>query len=160
MKHISSKMKAFYAIALVTLSVTVSSFTEKSGGEGFEVYLNNRLLVQQFGTKMSTVHSIQLDQRFSGDQLVVKYYHCGQAGKNRVITIRDAQDKVLKQWKYPNNAASSMASSEAGMSCPVKDILGLQKTNPGKLSLHYSSDQLPKGRLLAVLIGAEVVKAK
>ncbi|MEI9912962.1 MAG: hypothetical protein WDO71_26965 [Bacteroidota bacterium] len=46
------------------------------------------------------------------------------------------------------------------MACKVKDILTLQKSNPGKLGLYYSSSELPKGRLLATIISEELAKVK
>jgi len=36
---------------LLLASVTFSSFTDRKGGEGFEIYLNNKLVVQQFGNQ-------------------------------------------------------------------------------------------------------------
>jgi hypothetical protein len=135
------------AMAMLGIIAALFSFTT-GGGEGFEIYLNNRLLVQQFGNQMNNVKSIQLDNRFSNDQLVIKYHHCGHIGKNRNVTVRDEKNKILKEWKFADVAAASLAISDASMVCKVKDILGLQKNNSGKLGLYYSSSELPKGRLL------------
>jgi hypothetical protein len=145
-------MKALTIMAAVAISATLFSFSGKKGGEGFEIFLNNKLLLQQFGSKTNEIKSIQLDQRFSNDQLVVKYHHCGQVGKNRSITIKDAQNKILKEWKFANVSAAGLSASDAAMAFKVKDILGL---HPGKLNLYYSSTELPKGKLLVTLIVAD-----
>jgi len=142
-------MKALAIMAAVAISATLFSFSGKKGGEGFEIFLNSKLVLQQFGSKMDDVKSIELDNRFSNDQLVIKYYHCGQAGKNRSITIRDAQNKILKEWKFADVSTAGLSVSEASMACKVKDILSL---HAGKLNLYYTSAQLPKGRLLAMLV--------
>lgn len=157
MTQFISKLKAMAVLALLT---TFFSFSANKGGEGFEIYLNSKLVLQQFGNQMNTVKNIQLDQRFSDDQLVIKYHHCGQVGKNRSIVIKDAGNNILKEWKFANTSAASLPSSDVAMYCKVKDILSLQKSNPGKLGLYYSSSELPKGRLLANIVTAELAKSK
>ena len=158
MKQIS--IKIIPAIGLLVMTVLLTSFSSKKGGEGFEIYLNSKLILQQFGNQMNTIKSIQLDNRFPDGQLVIKYHHCGQVGKNRAITIRDEQNKILKEWKFANVSAAGLAISDAAMVCKVKDILSLQKSNPGKLGLYYSSNELPKGRLLATIVTGDLTRAK
>ncbi|MFI5133349.1 MAG: hypothetical protein ACHQEB_03380 [Chitinophagales bacterium] len=141
---------------MVALCATLFSFAGKMGGEGFEIYLNNKLVLQQFGSQVSNVKSLQLDQRFLNDQLSVKYYHCGQAGKNRSISIKDGQNKILKEWRFADAPAS-----DAAMICPVKDILNLRKvTTSTTFNLYYSSKELPNGRLLTSIVLAAESKSK
>ncbi|MBL7745542.1 MAG: hypothetical protein JNN00_18875 [Chitinophagaceae bacterium] len=160
MKKVILTTRSAALLALIAAIALFSSFSANRGGEGFEIYLNSKLVLQQFGSNMNTIKSIQLDQRSANDQLVVKYYHCGHAGKNRSIAIKDARNKILKEWKFTNTSAASLSISDAAMSCKVKDILTIQKTNPGQLSLYYSSDEIPKGRLLANIISGDLAKAK
>jgi hypothetical protein len=160
MKQITGTSKTIAAIALIALFTTASSFSSKKGGEGFEIFLNSKVVLQQFGSQMNIIKSIELDQRFFDDQLVIRYHHCGQTGKNRSITIRDSQNKILKEWKFANVSAANLAISEATMACNIKDILSLHKNNPGKLSLYYSSLELPAGRLLANIILSDKSSAK
>jgi hypothetical protein len=142
------------ALSLLTIGVVLFSFSPK-GGEGFEIYLNNKLVMQQFGSQMASVKSFPIDQRFSNDQLTVKYYHCGQVGKNRHITIKDGQNKVIKEWRFNDD------SKNAAMNCPVKEILSFQKGNAeSKLGLYYSSSELPKERLLVSIVLTTENKAK
>lgn len=134
-------------LSLLVLSTALFSFSGKPGGEGFEVYLNNKLIVQKFGNQMNTAQPIQLNQGSPNDELTIKYYHCGTIGKNRVLTIKDGQDKTLKEFRFAD--ASSNAS---GMKCSVKDIFSLKKGNNSTLKLYYTSSELPRGRLLATLV--------
>jgi hypothetical protein len=144
-------------VLLLTLSAVLFSFSVKTteklfprsdfGGEGFEVYLNNKLVLQQFGEKMNSVKSIELDQSASNGQLAIRYFHCGQPGKSRVVTIKDEQNVVLKEWRFGDTKDAS-----AKLCCNVKDILSLPKIKAGKkVNLYYTSTELPKGRLLAIL---------
>jgi hypothetical protein len=142
MKSIISKTMSLVAIAAALLS-----FSPKPGGEGFEISLNNKVLIQRFGNEMNNVSSLQLNPAASNDQLIVKYHHCGRVGKNRVISIRDGQNNLLKEFRYAD------ASTPVGaMSLPVKDILNLKKGNANTVKLYYASTELPNGRLLTSII--------
>jgi hypothetical protein len=81
---------------------------------------------------------------------MVKYYHCGQVGKNRVITVKDSENKILKEWRFADATASVAGPVE--MTCKVKDIAGLYKGKEIALKLFYTSSELPKGRLLTNII--------
>ena len=145
-------------VLLITLSGMLFSFSVKTaetlfpysnnfGGEGFEVYLNDKLVLQQYGEKMNTVKTLELDQSASNGQLAIRYYHCGKPGKSRVVTIKDEQNVVLKEWRFGD---AKDASSK--VSCNVKDIFALPKFKAGKkLNLYYAAAELPNGRLLATL---------
>lgn len=155
MLAIISKTKAIKRLAGIALSAVLFSFSTGSGGEGFEIYLNNKLVLQQYGKDLNTVKTLKLDQASDNDQLSVKYYHCGRVGKSRTITIKDGQDKVLKQWKF-----TDVANAAASMSCSVKDILDLQKGKDKTLKLYYSSSELPQGRQLVSIVAGTKAVAK
>jgi hypothetical protein len=157
MKKINYQPKVLFA-SLIALSLVLYSFSLRTaeaivhnfGGEGFEVYINNKLVLQQFGEKMNNVKTIQLDQSASNGQLAIRYYHCGQPGKSRVVTIKDEKNVILKQWKFGDTKDAS-----AKICCNVKDILALPKLKAGqKVNLFYASSQLPDGRMLATLTAA------
>ena len=151
MKKINYQPKAVLA-SLILLCTVLFSFTFKTaetifGGEGFEVYLNNKLVLQQYGKDLNTVKMIKFDQTASNGELAIKYYHCGQAGKNRIVSITDEQNVVLKQWKFGDTKDPS-----AKLCCSMKDIFALPKLKEGKtVNLFYSSNELPEGRVLAIL---------
>lgn len=149
MKSIISK-----PMALVVICAILSSFSPKPGGEGFEIYLNNKVVLQQYGGDMNTVKSLQLTQSSAADQLTVKYHHCGKIGKNRIITIKDGQNKVLKEFRY-----TDAATPVSAMAINVKDILSLKKGS-STLKLFYSSSELPNGRVLASINTSSGITAR
>lgn len=156
MKKINYQPTILFAL-LIALSGVLFSFSVKTaetifinnsfGGEGFEVYLNDKLILQQYGEKMNTVKTLELDQSASNGELAIRYYHCGRPGKRRVVTIKDEQNVVLKEWRFGDAKDVS-----ARVSCNVKDIFALPKFKAGKkVNLFYAASELPNGRLLATL---------
>jgi hypothetical protein len=139
-------MKALLSKTMVLSAICISlfSFSPKPGGEGFEIYLNNKVVLQQYGKEINTVKSLELSQASPDDKMVIKYHHCGQVGKNRVITIKDAQNKTLKEFRYVDAATPVSA-----MEIKLKEILNLKKSSI--LKLYYTSSELPNGRILASL---------
>ena len=128
---------------LFAMCTTLFSFLSKPGGEGFEIYLNNKVVLQQFGGDMNTVESLQLNSSGNNDKLTIKYHHCGKVGKNRIITVKDGQNKVLKQFRY-----ADAVTPVSPMAVNVNDILSFKKKD-NTLKLFYSSSELPNGRVLA-----------
>ena len=137
-------MKSIMTKSMLALAIcaTLVSFRNKPGGEGFEIFLNNKVVVQQFGNDMSKVKNIQLTQSLAAGQLTIKYHHCGRIGKNRIVTVKDAHNKVLKEFNY-----ADAATPVAVMTVNLKDLLNLMKGN-NQLKLYYSSSELPNGRML------------
>lgn len=137
-------MRSIIKTALVAFCAILFSFSPNPGGEGFEIYLNNKIILQQYGGDMDKVKSLQLNAPSPEDKLTVKYHHCGRVGKNRVITIKDVQNNTLKEFRF-----ADAATPVSAMMIPVKDIIGLKKGNNSTLKLYYTSSELPKGRVLA-----------
>lgn len=121
----------------------LSSFSLKFGGEGYQIFVNSKMVLESFGKDMNTVKSISLNGFPENSLLTVRYYHCGKIGKNRVVAIKDNRQQVLKEWRYDD--ATEVVS---GMKCGVRDIIQLKKGNTD-LFLYYTSSELPNGRLLA-----------
>ena len=138
-------------MALVSLFAVASSFTTPWGGDRYRVYINNKLVTEQFVLLQKTAPVIQLDQRSQADQVSVYYSHCGKAGSARHLTIKDAQGKDLKTWNFAD------AAVDAPMVCKAKDIFGLHAQ---KLGLYYSSKELPAGRLLATVVLSKDIVAQ
>lgn len=145
MKSIFSK-----AMMLVAIAAALVSFTPSFGGEGFEISLNGKVLLQQFGKDLHTVKDLQVGQLLPQDKLTIRYFHCGQAGKNRVVTVKDRQNHVLKVWHYED-----AASAQGGMLCSSQDIISLKKAGNNVFKLYYSSNELPGGRLLVNIVAGE-----
>ena len=141
-------MKSFISKTLVmaTVCVTIFSFVPNPGGEGFEISLNNKVMIQQYGSDMNNLKSLQLNQVSPDEKLTIRYHHCGKIGRNRVVTIKDEQNKLLKEFRYDDPTTPTGA-----MSLPVKDILHLKKGSRAAFKLYYSSSELPGGRILATI---------
>ena len=137
-------IKSTALLVLLACSTTLLSFSEIRGGEGFEIYLDNKLLVQRFGNEMNKVAQVQLDSRLADSKITVKYHHCGKVGKNRVITLKNADNKILKQWKFRD-----VDQPYGAMSCNVQNILNVETKGQSQLNLYYASSELPSGRQLA-----------
>ena len=137
MKSIISK-----TMTLLVICATAFSFAPKPGGEGFEILLNEKVMVQRYGNDLNEVQSLQLNHASASDKLTIKYYHCGKVGKNRVITFKDVDNNIIKEFHYPdaNNPV-------AVMTLKVQDIMNLKKGNT-TLRLYYSSSELTSGRML------------
>jgi hypothetical protein len=139
---------------VLTLSLTMFSFSHPFGGEGFEVYLGKQLLSQHFGNGAAPDKNIAIEARQADEEFIVKYYHCGQPGTNRVITVRNSAGKMVRQWQYGN-----AKRADAGMSCPVKGLLELQGSNPGTLGIYYSSNEVKaEKRIFSVIPAPAVVR--
>jgi len=124
----------------------VFSFSARFGGEVFEIFLNNKLVVQQIVARHEAVKTLQLDQSVSDGSVMVKYTHCGQPGTDRSIILKDENNNIVRKWHFVDNAEYKT------MSCKVEEILSLKKTNGTKFSMYYVSKELPEGRLLASIV--------
>src|ERR1700730_10345830 len=100
MLQIKSKSIAVKPLVLAALCATLFSFSGKMGTDSFEIRLNNKPVIQQYVTQKAAVKSLQLDQSVYNEQIDVYYSHCGQIGKDGSITIKDGQNKILKEWNF------------------------------------------------------------
>jgi hypothetical protein len=139
------KLRALITLSAVAISVALFSFVPVPGGEGFEVYKNNKLILEQFGNDMKNVKTLQLDDIQSTDLLTIKYFHCGEVGKNRHIIIRNTGNSELKNWQFTNTSLQ-----DKGMSFHPAEIIRNGK-NVNKVSVFYTSTEIPKEKLLVML---------
>jgi hypothetical protein len=132
---------------LILFCSVVFSFSPKTGGDSFEIWLNGKRILQQYVYIAKGVQTLELTSTSDNDKLDIYYSHCGQIGKSRYITIKDEKERSLKVWKFADTPGKN-----AAMSFKLKDILGLRKNKTDKLNLFYTSHELPDGRLLATII--------
>jgi len=148
MRLIKLKTRAVKLLALVVFSTAFSSFSGKMGGDSFEIYINKKLVVQQFVSQSSAVKSFQLDASNANSEIDIYYRHCGLTGKSRNIIVKDGENHLLKEWHF-----SDASGSNTSMTCRVKDLLNFGKIKGiSKLNLYYSSKEMPKERLLAAVL--------
>jgi hypothetical protein len=131
----------------------IFSFSGKKGGDSFQIYVDGKLVVEQYVSIAKGVQTLQLAQIASKERIDVYYSHCGKTGTARVISIKNADNKTLKNWKFAD------AAEKSAMTCQIKDILALQKDKTAKLNLYYTSKEMPEGRLLAVINSSNVKTA-
>lgn len=144
-------MKSRKSLLMLSVLAIVSffcSFTSPAGGEGFEIYLDNKLVLQKFNQDMKNLKNLPLNASNAKSELQVKFYHCGMIGKNRTLSLKDSKNNVLKQWQFGDEASKNFA-----ISVPVGEILAVQKkAGSSTLYLYYSAKEASNGRLLAGIV--------
>ena len=146
MTTLSRISKSIIAAAILTAALLLFSFVHRNtGGEGFEVYLNDKLMLQQFGPISKDTKILNLEKAGPADKLSVKYYHCGNVPKSSLLTLRNEKNDVLKKWMF-----SAAKEKTVDVSCKAGEILNLGKEKSG-LQLYFSSTEIPDGRLLAAI---------
>jgi len=155
MLPIISHRIAAKTLALLAVCATLVSFSTFRGAHSFRIYLNDKLILEQYVGAKEGIKTFDLSNANYNDKLSVYYNECGQVGKGRTIAIKDENNKTLKEWHYAD--ATSLTS---GMSCKVGEILDLQKNRNAKLQLYYSSKIMPEGKVLAsIAVGSKESKA-
>lgn len=138
-----NKRRFIVTTFLAAISTILFSFSTFIGGDMFEIYVNNNLVVQQHIADTKTVKNLLWNKGNQMDQIKIRYSHCGIAGKNRNITIKNSHDQVLKKWQFSD-------SPDDTMNFRINDVSTLQNTNTA-LYIYYTSKELPNGKLLATI---------
>jgi hypothetical protein len=157
MQTINKKSMLLMA-AMLAFSSLLFSFTPRPGGEHYRIYINKKLVVEQFVSNVARKEtSLYLNQSNINDKIDVYYSHCGQNGTARHIKLVNQQNKVVKDIQF-----ADVSGSNAMMTFNAKDILSLQNDKEAKnLQLYYYSKELPAGKLLAKIVkGSNVSVAK
>lgn len=156
MKTIIKKRFGVTSGIAVLVCVLLSSFDSPPGGDSFTVYLNDKLLVQQYVHNKEKTKTISLQQASASDIIKVHYSHCGKMGIARNLFIKDQQNKTLKAWKFED----SNDGDKGSMKLQAGEVAKLQKGSANKtLSLVYSSEQLPEGFVLVHISASGDVEA-
>jgi len=147
MKHTTFHQAFIRLFTLITVSFAAFGFTNKFGLDGYEIYLNNKLILKQYVNQPVNLRVLQLDKANESDELRIKYTHCQKTGPGtgRSITLKDEKGNTLKKWAFAD-------ASDFSMTVPVKELLQLEKKNVHhELSLYYTSQERPNGEMLAML---------
>jgi hypothetical protein len=152
-----NKKSIMLMATLLAFSSLLFSFTPRPGGEHYRIYINKKLVVEQFISNVKKETYLSLNQSNINDKIDVFYSHCGQNGTTRHIKIVNEQNKVVKDLHF-----ADVTGSNAMMTFNAKDILSLQNDKEAKnLQLYYYSKELPAGKLLAKIVkGSNVSVAK
>jgi len=136
------------ALVGVALCSILFAFTAATGAHSVRIYLDGKLMVEQYISSKSETARITLDPDGKHNQLMVRYNECGRTVSGRKITLKDSNDKVLKEWRFEG----SSTGFEGSMECATKDILQLKSKESNTLKLCYSSNDFPDGGVIAYLI--------
>lgn len=139
--------KHVFSCLMLAFFCGIFSFSGKKGGDMFAIFLNGKQVHQQFVHADKSVKTLTFRSLQPSDKIEVLYSHCGHAGTNRVLAIRDAKNNLLKKFSFGDGETNM-----SRMGFYQKDVAA---ANEGKVSLFYSSTELPEGRLLATIVWNE-----
>ena len=136
--------KHFFLLPVIFfLSTLFFAFTDKKGGDVFQLFLNEKQVHQQFVRADNSVKKLHLSSVNGNDNIGVMYSHCGYAGKGRVITLRNEKEEVIRTLKFPD-----VANNQARMNFSIKELM---KFKSNTMRLYYSSKELSTAKLLATI---------
>jgi len=134
-------------VVSTTLCLLLSAFSTKPGSHSFQVYLDDKLMIEQYVSSKMLVPRINIDPAENYTRLVVKYNECGRTVTGRKINIKDDRGNVLKEWNFEG----STSGYKDAMTCSVKDIQALRQKANGELRLYYFSADFTEGQQIATL---------
>lgn len=138
---------------LVALCAVLSSFA-LPGAHSFQLYVDSKLVVDQYVTRNTTIPKLALDPSERNNEIILKYSECGRTVSGRTLTIKDEQDKTLKEWHFDGTTSGY----KDPMTINVKDVVALK--NKGAMKLIYTSNDFKEGQQVASLvIGKDVTAA-
>jgi hypothetical protein len=145
-----------YGLVGIALCSVLFAFSP-IGSHAVKVYLDDKLVLDQYIKHSADAPKLTLDPAEKHNQLIVQYSECGRTVTGRKLTLKDSQNKVLKDWSFPG----SSTGFEESMTCSVKDIVALKQKEKNTLKLYYSSNEFPDGQQIAYLvIGNNVTAAR
>ncbi|WP_276372753.1 hypothetical protein [Chryseolinea sp. H1M3-3] len=136
------------ALVGVVLCTILFSFSSITGAHSVQVYLDDKLMIDHYVDTRADAPTLRVNPTENHRDVIVKYSECGRTVTGRTITIKDDNNKVLKDWKFEGAAAGF----EKPMACSMKDIAALQSKGGSALKLYYSSNEFPEGQQIAKLI--------
>lgn len=146
----NSSFSWVHALVGTTLSVLLFAFTSASdfGGHSVQVYLDSKRVLDLHINYKAEAPKLALDPTEKSNQLIVKYNECGRTVTGRKLTIKDTDNKVLKEWSFEGESTGFQGS----MACKMSEILALKSKGDKTLKLYYSSAEFPEGQQVAYLI--------
>jgi len=135
-------------LTVVAISVLLFSFSNiLPGAHSFQVYLDSKLMADQYIDSGSEAPKIILNPAEKYSQLIVKYNECGRTVSGRIITLKDDKNIVLKEWRFEGTTSGY----KDDMTCSWKEISALIKSK-SVLKLYYASKEFPEGQQIAYLM--------
>lgn len=129
------------------------SFTLRPGGYSYTLHLNSKVVGEHYLTSSFQTPTLALTNQNLTGTLSVYFNECGQIGQDRKLSLRNAEQKILKEWSFANSTTKHDA-----MEVNLKEVSGL--LNSGKVGIYYASERLNKPQIMAYLSTAEAVAKK
>ena len=128
----STAAKLFLAIATVALC----SFDFVPGAASYEVYINNDRVINEYLHGQKETPTLPLNMSTAQDELSVTFSNCGKIDTGRKISLKNEQDKTLKEWSF-----SDSPDIKNKMVIRVSEITGFRQQQ-SRAKLVYSSREL------------------
>lgn len=128
----------------------LSAFALYPGGYSYTLHLNNRLVSEQYITPTFETPTLTLSDQDKKGTLTVYFNECGQIGRQRKLSVRVSDQKVLKEWSFANSS-----SQHDPLQLTLKDLSAY--AHSGTMAIYYSSERVSKPQVLAYVVGATTV---
>jgi len=135
-------------VIFTALCAVMSAFAPMPGAHSFQVYLDDKIVADQYMKASHIAPKIIIDPAENHKQLVLKYSECGRTVSGRVISIKDNNDKLLKEWKFDGTTKAF----EDPMTFNIKDLVALKQKSSNTLKLYYASADFPGGQHVVTLV--------
>lgn len=126
-------------------ALSLMSFAWIRGGYGYTIHINNKLAGEYYLTDKHETPSHTLSVQDLRGSLTVYFNECGEIGQGRKLVLRDANQKLLKEWRFANSI-----KQHEPMEIALQEIFNFQTS--GKTSLYYSSTRVITPQLLTYMV--------
>ena len=89
----------------VLATIVLCSFVPLPGGYNYEVYLNNRMIMQEYLHGRKEAPTVPLNTTNTDDQLSIMFNNCNKVDNSRKISLKTEDDKTLKEWTFADSPA-------------------------------------------------------
>ena len=144
-------MKSIAMIFGLSLCTTLLAFT--FGGDSYTIHLGKNQVAQYYVLSKKPLPALELTGSDTNSTLSIFYSECGNIGKERVLTLRNSKNEVLKKWTFPN-----AMSKHAAMTVNTYQIAQLMESD--KVFLYYSSKEVKSSQVLASIATSVANSAK
>jgi hypothetical protein len=153
MKNINQH--SWTTLVVLAALVALSSFALKPGAHSFQVYIDSKMVADQYVLHDMVVPVVTIDPAERHNEIIVKYSECGRTVSGRTITIKNEQDKILKAWRF-DGATSGFKDA---MTIKVNEVTALKPAAGSSLKLVYTSNDFKEGQQIASLVIGKEPKA-
>lgn len=151
MRPINLRSTTLFAVLATFI---LCAFTPLPGGYSYEVYLNDRLVIQEHLYGRKEAPTVPLNTTAAQDELSIMFNDCNKVDTSRKISLKTEDDKTLKEWTFADSP-----DLKDHMDIKVSEITVFRK-NHSTVKLMYSSKQVSDGVHLVNIQLSEVLGKK